>query len=799
MLAISTASNLVVFDPKKSTTSPAPSASLSSPTAAVWAPDNSVLYVSNSAGIQRFNAQGIFQSTVYESSESVSALVGKDKGRIVVFSTGQQVCVLDTVTGKVAHKFDTHKTFVTSLTLSSDASLLASITLDAVHIHNLSSNTTTALRNLPATSGSVTACAFHPHMRTRLLLGIGNLLSIYETNRPSGPAKVIAMEKENVGRITAITSSPFSKTLIAVGFSGGTVRLVDLEKEKGLLRSVSLNIPLTTLSFSPEGAALYAGTENGKLLILDLRALDKAPKTIIISEEGEPIISVSAQRKLKPGERPTPPPAPKTATQSESAKVRRSASATTSIATDKRATTTRVKVTPAASPRIRTTSASTTPVRLRVTSTTTNTPSPQPPVRIRTISTVANSPTAKPPTGPARPATVVGKVSRTSHGMRRVSGPLSEKVTTPTKSPLNKSFTSQKSDRLDVSVSIDNLLDIPKVGRENRSPQGIRQRTTSSLSGTSSRATRTRTISTTSQMSTSSRAMTGSTLGTSVSGASSISRTTTARPTKTSSTSTKPKSSSNTRKGSKEWAADSMSPIPAVPPLPVAFGEAEPLTAVKCPVPRDRTPSPDLPSTDRVPITPLPPSRAAKGKAPERYLGVLGLGTPEVQRWIQAGDNEKKDGRKVGFAEEDENSQKRGGAHESDDEDDEPQEAKIELTVQVSPRRPTAPSSTNWAPVPSPLRNSLGGLMGEAASVPGPSTNPAQDLLTNLIRDALYDFRRETKAEIVGLHLDLVNMGRGWRKEMKDAMDQWGTELREAREENKRLKEENERLRKRIY
>ena len=47
-----------------------------------------------------------------------------------------------------------------------------------------------------------------------------------------------------------------------------------------------MKVPLTSVAFSPEGAAIYLGTENGKLLLLDLRALDKPPKPIIISETG---------------------------------------------------------------------------------------------------------------------------------------------------------------------------------------------------------------------------------------------------------------------------------------------------------------------------------------------------------------------------------------------------------------------------------------------------------------------------------------------------------------------------------
>ena len=54
-------------------------------------------------------------------------------------------------------------------------------------------------------------------------------------------------------------------------------------------------MPLTSLVFSPEGAALYAGTENGKVLVLDLRALDKAPKAIIISEGGQAVVGLYVQ------------------------------------------------------------------------------------------------------------------------------------------------------------------------------------------------------------------------------------------------------------------------------------------------------------------------------------------------------------------------------------------------------------------------------------------------------------------------------------------------------------------------
>jgi WD40 repeat protein len=62
-----------------------------------------------------------------------------------------------------------------------------------------------------------------------------------------------------------------------------------------LFRTLNLKVPLTSLEFSPEGSSIYVGTENGKLLILDLRSLDKPHKTIVISDAGYRIETMSVQ------------------------------------------------------------------------------------------------------------------------------------------------------------------------------------------------------------------------------------------------------------------------------------------------------------------------------------------------------------------------------------------------------------------------------------------------------------------------------------------------------------------------
>lgn len=188
---------------------------------------------------------------------------------------------------------------------------------------------------------------------------------------------------------------------------------------------------------------------------------------------------------------------------------------------------------------------------------------------------------------------------------------------------------------------------------------------------------------------------------------------------------------------------------------------------------------------------------------------VLGLGTPELKRWIEADrpPEAKWEERKIAMVHEPENDVQiesivvvgeddaGGGAVASGSGDGLKEgpathaDRAVRMTVQISPRRPPPNPLAGWAPAKSPLNPTAD---GSSASTP---VNSAHDLLHSLIRDAMYDFRRETKAEIIGLHLDLVRMGRSWRKEMRESLDRWGEELNEVRRENDLLRQENERLR----
>lgn len=121
-----------------------------------------------------------------------------------------------------------------------------------------------------------------------------------------------------------------------------------------------------------------------------------------------------------------------------------------------------------------------------------------------------------------------------------------------------------------------------------------------------------------------------------------------------------------------------------------------------------------------------------------------------------------------------------------------------EPDMQVSPARPSLSarsraSATTWAAVPSPLRRGLSSPAPPAGS--SSSSARAQNMLHSIMRDVMYEYQEDARTEMMGMHLDMIRMGRDWKKEMREAMDVYSKDIKELREENRLLREENERLR----
>lgn len=199
-----------------------------------WATDNSTLYLSSAHTISRYDPSTKQLKALHTLSDgySIRCLTARDAYSLI-YAAGDRIHIMECggQTPKFAQSFGPHKHDVLSLSLSNDSTLLACGLSNAAYVHNLTTGSQTTLRGLPS-QHSIALCVFHLHVRTRLLVGHGDQLYVYDTTRPSVPLKAISMNDAGTS-ISAIACSPFSKTLVAVAMSNGGVGLVDLDKEKG--------------------------------------------------------------------------------------------------------------------------------------------------------------------------------------------------------------------------------------------------------------------------------------------------------------------------------------------------------------------------------------------------------------------------------------------------------------------------------------------------------------------------------------------------------------------------------------
>jgi protein NEDD1 len=286
----------------------------------VWSPDNSSLYLASPFSIDRFIlVENRLEEGVHvQSSEEdeITAVSVSASGNLVL-GIGRKVVVVEFATGtrNMLKTFESHATAINALAVSNDSTLIASASSKGVHIHDLVVPAKhTSLRLPTNASKSVNTLMFHSHVRTRLLLGSGCNILVYDVAKPSAPLKSI-----NIGQdIVDIACSPFSKTLVAVA-STGSVNLVDLDKEKGyvkykhmilynmttlctilahrLFKTVLCPESITSITFSPEGAAIYIGTQDG-MMILNLRELDKEMKRVLITGAEQGIVCLAVQVRI---------------------------------------------------------------------------------------------------------------------------------------------------------------------------------------------------------------------------------------------------------------------------------------------------------------------------------------------------------------------------------------------------------------------------------------------------------------------------------------------------------------------
>ena len=219
-----------------------------------------------------------------------------------------------------------------------------------------------------------------------------------------------------------------------------------------------------------------------------------------------------------------------------------------------------------------------------------------------------------------------------------------------------------------------------------------------------------------------------------------------------------------------------------------------------------RTLTPDLPSILDDPIS---PPAVPRQKTTSDAAGRARLNVPNVVSAHNEIDDaaEAKDNDNIGEEEDTENTKKRRVEFLKDVEvetaDDIERTGPTDpIDMQITPlrRRPSGSSFPN-DPIPMQVVSPFRKFVLATSPSRGPrstsssSSAAVQELLRSVMQDVMYDFRQETREELVGLHLDLVRMGRVWKNELKTVMDEYMGDIKKLVDENQNLREENERLR----
>ena len=59
-----------------------------------------------------------------------------------------------------------------------------------------------------------------------------------------------------------------------------------------LLKTIGVKTPISSIAFSPDGAALIIGTENGQIMLQSLRTMNKEANKLTISTEGKRVAAM---------------------------------------------------------------------------------------------------------------------------------------------------------------------------------------------------------------------------------------------------------------------------------------------------------------------------------------------------------------------------------------------------------------------------------------------------------------------------------------------------------------------------
>ena len=144
-------------------------------------------------------------------------------------------------------------------------------------------------------STAIRTVKFSPFRRSHLAsAGEEALVEYYDTARSDAPS--LARFTQHTGTVTGLAFSPVNELLLCSAGLDCKALFYDVQAKK-LVKSVTCEAPVCSLDFMNDGFTVAVGTQNGKVLIYDLRALGSGgvPKISFMAHPGSHVSCTTFQ------------------------------------------------------------------------------------------------------------------------------------------------------------------------------------------------------------------------------------------------------------------------------------------------------------------------------------------------------------------------------------------------------------------------------------------------------------------------------------------------------------------------
>ncbi|CAG8491492.1 13010_t:CDS:10 [Funneliformis caledonium] len=251
-----------------------------------WNHDNQLLaVVGNEGTLTIHDSQGTFIETIPSNNHGsddytkISSLRFSDKSQYVLFGGSDKIVnIWDRKGSSFLEPLEGHSSAVTCIDLNLDESIVASSALNGnIIIHNRQKSN--SRNNLTVLTKQPINVLQYSYVKRGLLAAGGEDGSLRLWDTSGSTTAIQTYEKAHHSEIKGIAFSPSNSHLLLSAGMDRRIVMYDVGK-KECLKNIYTESPLTSLAYRADCVTIAVGTLQGKILIYDLRSLNKVMCTL---------------------------------------------------------------------------------------------------------------------------------------------------------------------------------------------------------------------------------------------------------------------------------------------------------------------------------------------------------------------------------------------------------------------------------------------------------------------------------------------------------------------------------------